>query len=64
MVIFIANVVGLVGFCKCWFNVLFGMDYKLRLIPVYDLTIRELLTIISVLLFLFISTLTENYYII
>ena len=61
LLIFVANVIGLVGFSKCWFNVLFGMDFKLRHIQVYDLNFREITTIGSVLLFLIFSTLTECY---
>ena len=59
--IFIANVVGLIGFSKCWFNILFGMNFKLKNLPVYDLTLRESITIICIFIFLIITTITETY---
>lgn len=40
-----ANLLGAIGFCKCWFNVLFGMtSSKQKYIPT-DLTIKEFLII-------------------
>ncbi len=42
-----ANLLGAVGFCKCWFNVLFGMtSNKQKYIPT-DLTLKEFLIIIT-----------------
>lgn len=41
-----ANLLGAIGFCKCWFNILFGMtSNKQKYIPT-DLTIKEFLIII------------------
>ena len=50
---FIANVVGLIGFSKSWYNVLFGINKKqLSYIPL-DLTLKELLIIFFSFFFLF-----------
>lgn len=40
------NFLGLIGFCKCWFNVLFGMTAKLYGNVPLDLTVKELLIIL------------------
>jgi hypothetical protein len=62
VLIFIANVIGLVGFCKCWFNVLFGINTKYIHIPVYDLTFKEILILSAPIIFLIISTFFVNYF--
>jgi NADH:ubiquinone oxidoreductase subunit 4 (subunit M) len=54
------NFLGLIGFSKCWFNVVFGMTAKDQdKIPV-DLTARELLVIGLCILFLFFFNLVIN----
>jgi len=45
LLLFVANFLGLVGFSKCWFNVVFGLSMKNQdKLPV-DLNFKELLTI-------------------
>lgn len=54
LIIFIANWIGLLGFSKIWFNLLFGRPQFNGI--VYDLTIRELIIyIISFLILIFIN---------
>jgi len=53
-IFFIANVLGLVGFSKCWFDVTFGMNLKNHKVAPLDLNVKELYIIyisISVLFF-------------
>ena len=58
---FTANVLGLIGFSKCWFNSVFGM-YKKNLtnIPL-DLTFKEILILIFCFFFLFIFSFFVNF---
>jgi NADH:ubiquinone oxidoreductase subunit 4 (subunit M) len=42
ILLFIANFLGLVGFSKCWFNVVFGSGLKPQNINIIDLTFKEL----------------------
>jgi NADH:ubiquinone oxidoreductase subunit 4 (subunit M) len=54
------NFLGLIGFSKCWFNVVFGMTTKDQdKIPV-DLTARELLIIGLCIFFLFFFNIVIN----
>jgi len=62
LVFFVANVLGLIGFCKCWFNVLFGMNLKNPTKAPFDLNIKEFYIIGSCFLFLFLFTFFVNYY--
>ena len=58
---FVANVLGLIGFSKCWFNATFGMLRKnLSVIP-FDLTIKELLILGFCFFFLFIFSFFVNF---
>jgi len=55
---FISNVIGLISFSKCWFNVTFGIFNKnLKFIP-FDLNIKELYIIYLTSLLLIILTLS------
>ena len=55
VLLFIANVIGLIGFCKSWFNITFGMNNKnLKLIPL-DLSIKELYILYTCIFFLIFS---------
>jgi NADH-quinone oxidoreductase subunit M len=60
--IFVANVIGLVGFCKCWFNVLFGINIKYSYIRVYDLSFKEVLVLIIPVLYLIFATIVVDYF--
>jgi len=52
ILLFIANVIGLIGFCKLWFNVTFGMNNKnLKLIPL-DLSYKEIYILYTCIFFL------------
>ncbi len=55
LVLFIANVIGLIGFSKCWFNIVFGMNTKNSNYTALDLTIKELYIIYICVFFLFFS---------
>ena len=61
-VIFTANVIGLVGFSKCWFNVIFGINFKQSTIRIFDLSYKELYILGITCAFLFISTFLVNYF--
>lgn len=50
---FIANVLGLVGFSKCWFDAVFGMNLKNHKLAPLDLNIKELYIIYISVSFLF-----------
>ena len=41
-ILFISNVIGLIGFSKCWFNIVFGMNPKNTQYMPLDLTIKEI----------------------
>jgi hypothetical protein len=45
MLLFIANFLGLVGFSKCWFNVIFGAGLKCQNLCIVDLNFKELFII-------------------
>lgn len=53
LLMFFANVVGLVGFSKCWFNSVFGMHKKHSKASPLDLTYKELYIIAFSFFFLF-----------
>lgn len=58
---FVANVLGLIGFSKCWFNSVFGLMRKdMDVIPL-DLTIKELLILGFCFFFLFIFSFFVNF---
>ena len=50
---FIANVLGLIGFSKNWFNLIFGLNINYLNIFCFDLNYKELLIIIFSFFFLF-----------
>jgi len=58
IVFFIANCLGLIGFSKCWFNTIFGMNYRKKSLK--DLTIKEVYIIGITLLLLFFCCLVSN----
>ena len=60
ILMFVANVFGLIGFSKCWFNALFGVYLKGKSNVILDLTLKEFLIIFSTLLFLFLFSFFIN----
>jgi hypothetical protein len=54
ILLFFANFVGVVGFCRCWFNILFGMSVKLSKLNIIDLNVKELYLIFSCVFFLLV----------
>jgi len=60
VVFFVANVLGLIGFSKCWFDVTFGLHLKnLKLSP-FDLTTKELYVLYISTFFLVIFVFFTN----
>jgi NADH:ubiquinone oxidoreductase subunit 4 (subunit M) len=57
---FVANVLGLVGFSKCWFDATFGMSLKNHKLAPFDLNIKELYIIYISILFLFVFAFFSN----
>lgn len=47
-----ANLIGVVGFCRCWFNVLFGMSEKYSRMGIIDLNFKEVYIILFCVIFL------------
>lgn len=54
MLLFGSNFLGLVGFSKCWFNVIFGLNLKNQKNPKIDLTHKEFLIIFICVFFSFL----------
>ncbi len=59
-VFFIANVLGLVGFSKCWFDAVFGMNLKNQKLAPFDLNNKELYIIYISIVFLFVFLFFSN----
>jgi NADH:ubiquinone oxidoreductase subunit 4 (subunit M) len=51
---FVANVLGLIGFSKCWFDAVFGMSLKNHKLAPFDLNTKELYIIYISISFLFL----------
>ena len=61
ILMFMANVLGLIGFSKCWFNAVFGMHKKnMKYLPL-DLTSKELLIILFCFAFLLFFSFFVNF---
>lgn len=56
VLLFIMNVLGLIGFSKPWFNVLFGLPSKNQKSPLVDLARREIYIILFPISFFFFFT--------
>lgn len=54
LIVFVVNFIGLIGFSKCWFNLVFGLPNPKQIKIFSDLTIKETL-IIFICFYLFIS---------
>lgn len=59
--ILICNFFGLIGFSKCWFNVVFGLMQKNTKYLAIDLTTKELYIIFSCYFFLFLPVFLINF---
>ena len=57
---FIANVLGLIGFSKCWFDTTFGMNLKAHKLCPLDLNTKELYVIYIPIVFLFVFSFFSN----
>lgn len=57
---FVANVLGLVGFSKCWFDAVFGMSLKNHKLAPFDLNTKELYIIYISISFLFLFVFFSN----
>ena len=60
-VMIIANVFGLIGFCKAWFNSVFGLNHKNLLYIPFDLTWKEIFISVYCFFFLFIFSFFINF---
>ena len=58
--IFSANFIGLIGFSKVWFNLIFGYNPKLDKYTIVDLNVKEFLIIFTNIFFSFFLTLLTN----
>lgn len=56
LLLFVMNVLGLIGFSKPWFNAIFGLPNKALRAPMLDLSQRELLIISCPIIFFFVFT--------
>jgi NADH:ubiquinone oxidoreductase subunit 4 (subunit M) len=62
LLFFVANVLGLIGFSKCWFDVVFGMSLKKHKTNPFDLNKKELFIIYSSILFLCVFLFFSNFF--
>ena len=62
VVFFIANVLGLIGFSKCWFDATFGMNLKNHKLAPFDLNTKELYIIYTSISFLFFFVFFSNFF--
>jgi NADH-quinone oxidoreductase subunit M len=60
LIMYFANFFGLIGFSKCWFNVVFGLTLKNQNKAIIDLTLKELLIILICILSMFFFGLGFN----
>jgi len=54
LLFFVANVLGLIGFSKCWFDVIFGIHNKQQKVTTLDLNTKEIYLIGTPIVFLFL----------
>ena len=62
LLLYIVNFLGLIGFSKCWFNVVFGLTVKDQNLTPVDLTFREFLVIFFCIFFMVFFNLIANIY--
>ncbi len=60
LLFFVANVLGLIGFSKCWFDAVFGMSLKNHKLAPFDLNYKELYIIYISITFLFVFVFFTN----
>jgi len=60
IVLFISNVIGLIGFSKSWFNIIFGMNSKPNSYKIMDLTNKEIYIIFICMFILVFSCFFVN----
>lgn len=54
------NYLGLLGFCKCWYNVLFGLTINNKQAISIDITLKESLVILTCYFFLIFTVFLDN----
>ena len=59
---FVANVLGLIGFSKCWFDATFGLNLKNHKLAPFDLNVKELYIIYISISFLFFFVFFSNFF--
>lgn len=59
---FVANVLGLIGFSKCWFDATFGLNLKNHKLAPFDLNVKELYTVYISISFLFFFVFFSNFF--
>lgn len=57
----VANVLGLIGFSKCWFNAVFGMNRNYEIYPPMDVSFKESLVVLFCLAFLLFFSFFVNF---
>ena len=62
LVFFVANVLGLIGFSKCWFDVVFGTSLKKHKTNPFDLNKKEIFIIYSSICFLCVFLFFSNFF--
>ena len=62
LLLYIVNFLGLIGFSKCWFNVVFGSTVKDQKLTPVDLTAREFLVIFFCIFFMVFFNFIVNIY--
>ena len=62
ILLYIVNFLGLIGFSKCWFNVVFGITVKNQDLTPVDLTTREFLVIFFCVFFMVFFNFVVNIY--
>lgn len=62
LLMFLANVFGLIGFCKNWYNSVFGMNTKIFSVLPLDLTFKEIYIIFYCFFFLFFFSFFPIYF--
>lgn len=60
IMLFVSNFLGIIGFSKCWYNVIFGLSMKYQSTLCIDLTFKELWIIIICIIFSFLFNFNLN----